>query len=229
MSLVLTKRLQAAADFVRSGRKTADVGTDHGYLPAFLVLNGITDNAIAADIGVGPLYNARKTVEKYSLEDNVQLILSDGLKKIPRDTQEIIIAGMGGTLMAEILGDAPWIKHEDIHLVLQPMTHSQDVRKFLVENGFYIDNEKTVEDSGKIYIVISAYYSGQISDKDGYYFHFGDKISAGSETDIAYIKKQYSYLNSRYHGLLHSGDIESAQKYKDILTKAEKEGKKYED
>lgn len=225
MSLVLTKRLQAAADFVRSGCKTADVGTDHGYLPAFLVLNGITDDAIAADIGVGPLDNAKKTVEKYSLEDNIQLILSDGLKNIPMDTKEIVIAGMGGTLMAEILGDAPWIKHHDIHLVLQPMTHSQDVRKFLAENGFYIDKEKTVEDSGKIYIVISACYSGEIAEKDDYYFYFGDKISADTETDIAYIKKQYSYIESRYRGLLHSGDNEAAQKYKNILIKAEAEGR----
>lgn len=225
MSLILTKRLQAAADFVRSGRKTADVGTDHGYLPAFLVLNGITDCTIAADIGIGPLDNAKKTVEKYSLEKNVQLILSDGLKKIPSDTQEIIIAGMGGTLMSEILGAVDWIKNENIHLVLQPMTHSQDVRRFLCENGFYIDNEKTVEDAGKVYIVMSAFFSGEDCRKDEFYYHFGDKINADSETDIAYIKKQYSYLKARYQGLLQSGDTDSAQKFKEILVNAELEGK----
>ena len=225
MSLILTKRLQAAADFVRSGRKTADVGTDHGYLPAFLVLKGITDCAIAADIGIGPLENARKTVEKYELEENIQLILSDGLKNIPDDTQEIIIAGMGGTLMAEILGAAEWIKNENIHLVLQPMTHSQDVRQFLCDNGFYIDAEKTVEDSGKVYIVLSAYYSGEKCRKDAYYYYFGDKINAESDTDIAYIKKQCSYLSSRCKGLMQSGDTDKAQMYRDILEKAETEGK----
>lgn len=225
MSLILTKRLQVAADFVRSGRKTADVGTDHGYLPAFLVLKGITENAIAADIGVGPLENARKTVEKYELEKNIQLILSDGLENIPDDTQEIVIAGMGGTLMAEILGAADWIKNPGIHLVLQPMTHSQDVRQYLCENGFYIDEEKTVEDSGKVYIVMSAYYSGEKSCKDAYYYYFGDKINADSDTDIAYIKKQCSYLSSRYKGLVQSGDTEKAQLYRDILGKAERDGK----
>lgn len=225
MSLILTKRLQAAADFVRSGRKTADVGTDHGYLPAFLVLKGITDCAIAADIGIGPLDNAKKTVEKYSLENNIQLILSDGLKKIPSDTQEIVIAGMGGTLMSEILSAVDWIKNEEIHLVLQPMTHSQDVRRFLCENGFYIENEKTVEDSGKVYIVMSAYYSGAKCIKDEFYYYFGDKISVDGETDVAYIRKQYSYLKSRYHGLLQSGDTDSAEKFRKILAKAETEGK----
>lgn len=229
MSLKLTNRLQAAADFVRSGCKTADVGTDHGYLPAFLVLNGITKSAIAADIGIGPLDNARKTVEKYSLEDNIQLILSDGLEKIPQDTEEIIIAGMGGTLIAEILSKAGWIKQSNIHLILQPMTHSQDVREYLSENGFYIDDEKTCEDSGKVYIVISAFYSGKNEEKDGYYYHFGDKISAQNETDIAYIKRQYSYVKSRYQGLLHSGDMLKADEFRSILEKAEMEGIAYED
>lgn len=225
MSLKLTNRLQVSADFVRSGRKTADVGTDHGYLPAFLVLNGITDSAIAADIGIGPLDNARKTVEKYDLEDNIQLILSDGLEKIPHDSEEIIIAGMGGTLISEILSKADWIKNKDIHLILQPMTHSQDVREFLTENGFYIDDEKTVEDSGKVYIVISAFYSGRNERKTPFYWYFGDKISNESDTDVAYIKRQYSYLKSRCHGLLHSGETEKADEFRSILMQAESEGK----
>lgn len=225
MSLNLTNRLKVAADFVRSGRKTADVGTDHGYLPAFLVLNGITNSAIAADIGIGPLDNARKTVEKHGLEDNIQLILSDGLEKIPHDTEEIIIAGMGGTLIAEILSKAEWIKNENIHLILQPMTHSQDVREFLSKYGFYIDDEKTTEDSGKAYIVISAFYSGKNEEKDAFYCYFGDKLCADSKTDIAYIRRQYSYLKSRYQGLLHSGETEKADEFRSILLKAETEGK----
>ena len=224
MSLNLTNRLRAASDYIRSGRKTADVGTDHGYLPAFLVLNGITDCAIAADIGIGPLDNARKTVEKYALEDNIQLILSDGLEKIPHDTEEIIIAGMGGTLIAGILSKAEWIKRSDIHLILQPMTHSQDVREFLCNNGFYIDSEKTCEDSGKSYIVISAFYGGNIQPRDRFYYCFGDKIKPESETDKAYIKRQYSYIQSRYRGLLLSGDTQKADEYKNIILKAESEG-----
>lgn len=224
MSLKLTKRLQAVADFVRKGHKTADVGTDHGYLPAFLVLTDVTNNAIAADIGIGPLDNARKTVEKFGLEDKIGIVLSDGLKNIPHDTQEIIIAGMGGTLIADILENAPWIKNENVHLILQPMTHSQDVRKFLCENGFYIDDEKTVEDAGKVYIVISAFYNGIKELKDDYYYYFGDKIISQSETDKAYISRQYSYIKSKCFGLEHSNNAE-AEKYRNILCNAERDGK----
>ena len=64
MNIVLTQRLRTAAELVRQNRKTVDVGTDHGYLPAFLVMGGITDNVTAADIGRGPLDNAEKTIEK---------------------------------------------------------------------------------------------------------------------------------------------------------------------
>lgn len=224
MSLKLTKRLQAVADFVRKGHKTADVGTDHGYLPAFLVLTNVTNSAIAADIGIGPLDNARKTVEKFGLEDKIDIVLSDGLKNIPDDTDEIIIAGMGGTLIADILRNDNRIQNENIHLILQPMTHSQDVRKFLCENGFYIDNEKTVEDSGKVYIVISAFYNGNNETKDEYYYFFGDKIMPASETDKSYIHRQYSYVKSKCHGFELSNNTE-AEKYRKILFDAERDGK----
>ncbi|MBQ8210293.1 MAG: SAM-dependent methyltransferase [Clostridia bacterium] len=220
----LTNRLKTAASFVRADRVTADVGTDHGYLPAFLVMSGITKDAIAADIAEGPLDNARKTVEKYALQNNIRLILSDGLDNIPHNVDELIICGMGGNLIADVLAKAEWIKNENMHLVLQPMTHSQDVRQYLAKNGFYIDAEKTCCDDNKNYIVISAFYSGENAEKDGFYYLFGDKISPDSSTDKAYIKRQYSFLRSRYEGLLQGNNEAEAQKYKALLEKAEKAG-----
>lgn len=220
----LTERLETAASFVRTGRVTADVGTDHGYLPAFLVMSGITKDAIAADIAQGPLDNARKTVEKYDLQQNIRLILSDGLDNIPHNVEELIICGMGGNLIADILTKAPWIKNENMHLVLQPMTHSQDVRQYLARNGFYIDAEKTCCDDNKNYIVISAYYSGECAEKDDFYYLFGDKITPCSQTDNAYLRRQYSFLKSRYEGLLKGNNKHQAEKYKLLLEKAEKAG-----
>ncbi len=220
----LTNRLRTAAEFVRADRVTADVGTDHGYLPAFLVMSGVTKDAIAADIAKGPLDNARSTVEKYELQDNIRLILSDGLDNLPHNVEELIICGMGGNLIADILTKAPWIKKESMHLVLQPMTHSQDVRQYLTENGFYIDAEKTCCDDNKNYIVISAYYNGERVEKDDFYYLFGDKIKPCSPTDKAYIKRQYSFLKSRYEGLLKSNNEQQAEKYKLLLGQAEKAG-----
>ena len=218
MHLILTNRLKTAADLVRHNKKTVDVGTDHGYLPAFLVMSGKTDCAIAADIGVGPLENAKKTIEKYGLENKIDTILSNGLDKIPHDTEEIIIAGMGGTLICEILEKAPWIKHKGIHLVLQPMTHAHDVRKFLCENGFYIDAEKFCTDDARDYVVISAYYNGEKTERDDFFYFFGDFISAETETEKAYIKRQYFYIKSRFDGLKKSGNDEEAAAFEKILS-----------
>ena len=217
MNIVLTERLRTAAELVRQNRKTVDVGTDHGYLPAFLVINGITDDATAADIGKGPLENAKKTLEKYSLGDKIGTVLSDGLEKIDRDTEEIIICGMGGTLIVEILGKAEWIKNKELHLILQPMTHSQDVRKFLCENGFYIDTEKFCTDSGRDYVVISAYYNGEDNSRDDFYYYFGDKATGETESEKGYIKRQIFYVKSRFDGLMMSGKAEDASVFGKVL------------
>lgn len=221
MSLCLTNRLQTAAALVRSGRLTADVGTDHGYLPAFLVISGKTDRAIASDIGKGPLENAAKTVKKYGLEKNIRLLLSDGLQHIPHETEEIILTGMGGTLMADILSAADWIQKESIHLVLQPMTHFQDVRRFLCENGFWIDTEQTCADCGKVYLVMSAYFCGRKEKKDAFYYYFGDRILPESDTDKAYIKKQIQYIHSRYEGLKKTDNRTETAFFYELLTQIE--------
>ena len=106
MGVNLTPRLSAVASLVKGGGIIADIGTDHGYLPVFLVQNGIVPGAIAADIGKMPLENARKTVVEYGLTDKIQLRLSDGLKEfVSTDASEIIFAGMGGTLIAEKLAE----------------------------------------------------------------------------------------------------------------------------
>lgn len=217
MKFVLTERLRTAAELVRHGRKTVDVGTDHGYLPAFLVMGGITDNVTAADIGRGPLDNAKKTFEKYDLFGKIETVQSDGLEKIDRDTDEIIICGMGGTLIAEILGKAEWIKHGEIHLVLQPMTHSYDVRKFLCENGFYIDTEKFCTDTGRDYVVISAYYDGKEHSRNDFYYYFGDVATGETPSEKGYMKKQKFYVKSRYDGLMLSDNEDDAKLFAKVL------------
>ncbi len=217
MSIILTERLRTAAGLVRHDRKTVDVGTDHGYLPAFLVMGGITDDVTAADIGKGPLENAKKTLEKYSLDEKIKTVLSDGLQKIDPDTEEIIICGMGGTLIAEILGKAEWIKNKEVHLVLQPMTHSYDVRKFLCENGFYIDDEKFCTDTGRDYVVISAFYDGNDHSRDDFYYYFGDKATAETPSEKGYIKRQIFYIKSRYDGLMMSGKEDEASVFGKVL------------
>ena len=143
----LDDRLSAVAGLVRNGKRVADIGTDHGYLVAYLVENGICPGGIAADLRKGPLENARQTVIAQGLSDKIELILSDGLQNIPENAcDDIVIAGMGGNLIAELLEKAPWVKSEKINIVAQPMTHAEVLRQYFIDNGFIINEEKTATD-----------------------------------------------------------------------------------
>lgn len=158
----LDKRLSAVAGLVRKGTRFADVGTDHAYLPVYLIKNGIIDSAIAADLRKGPLENARETAQIYNLTEKIQLRLSDGLDNFTvGEVNEIAVAGMGGLLIAQFVERTEWLKNSDIHLILQPMTHAEELRKSLYDNSFQIDKEVAVQDKDKLYIIISAYYCGE--------------------------------------------------------------------
>ena len=120
----LDKRLLCVASFVRCGSRAADIGTDHAYIPVYLLQNGISPSAIAADLREMPLKNAGKTIAQFSLTDKIQTVLSDGLEKIDKDScDDIIIAGMGGLLISEILSSVCWVFDKKYRLILQPMSH----------------------------------------------------------------------------------------------------------
>ena len=157
MNINLTPRLSAVASLVKGGGIIADIGTDHGYLPIFLVQSGKVKGAIAADIGKMPLENARKSVEEYHLKDKIELRLSDGLKEFSsNDASEIIFAGMGGTLIAEKLGETPWIKDNNIHFIFQPQSRAEDLRHYLFANGFEIITELATHEGRRHYITFDA-------------------------------------------------------------------------
>ncbi len=212
----LGPRLLCAASFVRCRTKIADIGTDHAYLPAYLVEQGIADSVLACDIGVMPLRNAKKTVNAHSLEDRIPLRISDGLKEVsPEEADEIIICGMGGTLMTEILGAAPWIKRDKMHLILQPMTHSEDVRKFLLLNGFSVTEEKFVVDAGKVYCCISADFDGKVREIDEGFCHFGF-LPPKDEINALYVDRQLHRVDVKLAALKDRED--SLAEYKNLLS-----------
>ena len=119
----LSPRLRLAADLVPEGARLADVGTDHAYLPACLLMEGKIPSAIAADLREGPLRRARETAAEYGCGDRMAFRLCDGLSGIrPEETDAVVIAGMGGETIAQILEAAPWVRTRKIPLVLQPMS-----------------------------------------------------------------------------------------------------------
>lgn len=158
----LSRRLHAALLLVREGRTVADIGTDHAYLPIALVKSGKTECAFASDIGKGPLERAEENIKKAGLEEKIKTVLTDGAAAFDSLADDFVIAGMGGELIFDIISRAPFMKNENIHLVLQPMTKIPTLRKNLLKEGFRIDDEKLVFEDDRVYTVMSVYYDGKV-------------------------------------------------------------------
>ena len=148
----ISTRLKECATFVSPFTKVADIGTDHALLPIYLVKQGIARHVIASDVRPGPLGFAKKNVQKEGLQ-NIDIVLSDGIKHIDDDIEVIIISGMGGKLISDILkDDLKSVKR----LILQPNMASSMLRNYLVEIGFQIVEESMIRDNNIIYEVIVA-------------------------------------------------------------------------
>lgn len=173
----INDRLLTAVPFVRKGKRFADIGTDHAYLPIYLMERCLISSAIAADINQGPLDKAEENIKKYGFDTQIKTVLCDGLSKIENDTvDDIAIFGMGGELIVKIIDEASWTKDCEKRLILQPMTHPEKVRMYLAENGFNILGETLSYDRGKIYQTICAQYDGIIRDYDEFTYTFGEYI-----------------------------------------------------
>ncbi len=154
-------RLAAVAVQVREGVTLYDVGTDHAYLPVYLMEQGRISHAIASDVAEGPLASAKETVAMAGLADRIETVLSDGLRNVTLCPPcDVTIAGMGGDLMARILSDEPAVKDGDVRLILQPMTKQEHLRRYLADNGFSIDTELVAE-AGKLYEILVCHYTGE--------------------------------------------------------------------
>lgn len=153
--LELTPRLRLLADWVPQGARVADIGTDHAYLPVWLLLHGRAVSAIAGDLRKGPLARAGETAETYGVP--LDLRLCDGLQAVrPEECDTIVIAGMGGENISAILAAAPWTGEGRHTLLLQPQTRGEVLRRFLMEHGYEIRREALVLDRGILYPVMEA-------------------------------------------------------------------------
>ncbi len=157
----LDPRLLSVAELLGEQKAVVDVGTDHAFLPIYLIKNGLAKKVIAMDIASGPLDVARKNIMQNGVSDKIELRLSNGLEKVSfNECTAVSVAGMGGETIAEILANADWIKNDRYTVVLQPMSCDDRLREFLYFNGFEIISEKAVFSKGRIYTVMKARYCG---------------------------------------------------------------------
>ena len=153
----ISDRLRIVAHMCDKGAVVADIGTDHGYLPIYLVQEGIAPSAIGMDLRKGPLEKAKKHICDNCLEDRIQTRLSDGLEKLSKNEADIItICGMGGRLIADIVTKGKDVITQNTILVVSPQSEVGEFRHFLVSQGFEIEDEQMLKEDGKYYFIIKC-------------------------------------------------------------------------
>ncbi len=217
----MDKRLLACAALC-VGDRLADIGTDHGYLPCYMVKNGLCKTALACDIAEKPLQSAREHISQMGLENSIEAVLSDGLDSVDsKGITDISIAGMGGELISDILSRAAWIKENKVNLVLQPMTKWDVLRKWLYDNGFEVKKELPCQEGRFVYSVMQAVYIGGMPSYacDIRYLYCG-LVTADTPEGVAYLERQISRLETAGKGML--GSEENAELARKMLEAVEK-------
>lgn len=221
----LSDRLRICADFVSEGSRIADVGTDHGYLPIWLAKKNRIKHAIAADLREDPLRSAQNNINKYRVDKIVETRISDGLSNIlPEEIDEIIIAGMGGELIAQIIENTSWLSENDFlndsdqslkvnlkkRLILQPMQTEEKLRLALFRLGFYIEKEQLVRSEGRVYTVMNVIAAQKKYEMDELYPYLGKTMENKNECAVDYIKRQIKHVKNKYDGFIACGNINEA-------------------
>ena len=210
--LELSKRLSLIAQFVKEGSSVCDVGTDHGYLPAFLYLSNRAKSVIATDINEKPLQSARKNLDRLGA-DGVRLFLCDGLSDVENeDIDTVIIAGMGGEVISGIIDRALFLRKNDITLILQPTTAAKELRLFLAQKGFAIEKEQALQENGKIYSIMRARFTGNEYTLTDVQSLIGI-LKPVDDDSIAYVEKQYRIAKKCADQLKSADNKQNEYKY----------------
>lgn len=230
----LSERLKLVAGFVTEGYIVADIGTDHGYIPIWLVENGKIPKGIAMDVGKGPLERAREHIDLYGYGDRIETRLSDGLNELKEnEADSVVIAGMGGSLIVSILENGKEMLDTVKELILSPHTEIHLVRHYLIENGYDIVREEMVYDMGKYYTVIKAVHTEDESvknlyDSDKYNYIYGRLLLKDrSKVFMEFLKNEMDKLKLVLEKLSNSeGAEERKQQIKERLEYINKIGVK---
>ena len=219
----LGKRLLSVSSMVRRGAVLADIGTDHAYLPIYLLKEGIISRAVCSDINEGPLASAEENLKEEGLLDSAELYLTCGAAALAgKGITDYAICGMGGELIADIIESAPALKENGVRLILQPMTKPELLRKYLASHGFDIITEKFSFDEGKYYVALCCEYSGTVREISELEAYFG-VLASGEISDsamIGYLKGRTQALEKIINGKRQAGvDFSDEQALVDGLSR----------
>lgn len=213
----LSDRLIAAASLVTEGNRLADIGTDHGYVPIYLIKHNRIPSAIAMDINEGPIKRARANIKEAGVEEWIQTRISDGLNALkPGEADTILICGMGGMLMKRILNDGLKTIESAEELVLSPHSDEEAVRRFLYQKGFAISKEYMLLDDGKYYVIFKA-GKGHMDYQRAIDFKYGKLLLEEKNSVLKeYLRKQQEKLESIREHILTTSAEKSSQRIKEL-------------
>lgn len=207
----ISERLKCVASLVNKGARVADIGTDHAYLPIYLVQNGISNKVYACDVRKEPLRRAKLHIDEYGLSDKITTQLCDGLKGINKgDVDTVTICGMGGKLMKNILKAGIDKLGDNTQLVLSAQSELRDFRKYLLEAGIYIKSEHMLLEDGKYYFIFDCVYNTQ----DEYYLN------------VTNIQQNNIFENEAAAGDIHNNNIYNNDSHKEDNDKKNNDKKK---
>ncbi len=211
----LSPRLKTIASFVNSNTTVADIGTDHGYIPVYLVENKISSKVIATDINEGPLNSAKSIVTEKGLSNYIHTRLGNGLSVLDiGEVDTVIIAGMGGKLITEILDKSSHIANSINYFIFQPMIGSTILRRYIYKNGYKIIDEKLAFESGRIYEIIFAEH-GNDNIEDEIFFEIGKKLLMNKDPLLPdYINERITKYEKVMDSLTNSNSEEANKKYR---------------
>lgn len=169
----LSERLQNVCELITPGLNVADIGCDHGYLSIYLIENNIAKSVIASDVRKGPLEKATENISLHNLNNVIDIRLSDGLKAYnPGEVESVVMAGMGGNLMIDIMENGRAVLEKAKEVVLQPQSDISRVRHYLKDNGYMIISEAMVYEDYKFYPMMKAVHGDNTWDKE-IFFTYG--------------------------------------------------------
>lgn len=208
----LSKRLYAVAGLVTEGASVADIGTDHGYVPIYLVERGIASKVIAMDVNQGPLNRARMHIVGHGLGARIETRLSDGLARIcPGEVDTVIVSGMGGPLTIRILQEGKEVAEQLNALILQPQSEICRVRRFLTENGYRIEQEDMVLEDGKYYPVMRVVHGTKEPYEEWEYLYGKRLLEARHPVLLEFLKRELHIKESILEQLAGRSGSESAR------------------
>ncbi|MTI66014.1 MAG: SAM-dependent methyltransferase [Firmicutes bacterium] len=219
----LSPRLKTISKFVEKDTLVADIGTDHGYIPVYLIEKGIAKEVIASDVNKAPLESAKGYILKKGLENKIETRLGNGLKVLkPREVDTVIIAGMGGILISEILSESSMIVKDIKNFILQPMVASEQLRRYLYNNNFKIIDEKLAKEDNRYYEIIKVQL-GKDNIEDPIFLEIGKKLLENKDPLLdSFLAKKLKKIRKILKNIEENGNVFRNDKYNKLKIKYNK-------